>query len=240
MSATRRPTDGQVSRTVTAVSGSQASSSTPSFPGQGHPLVSGPQSMKDWQFYFDTLAPGLSAKLDDLGTYLGVSTDKLDTIRKEYPTQQHEICFHLLWTWYKNSTTSGKNDGEKLKNLHQALEDVGLHILTHEDIPSRGNYQFTGEVISGTTSFKDDREILKVAKRTLTASARLGRYFGLEEEDIQRVVSDNNSETVKQARGIIKACVDRNLLQTRQDLCNGLNYIQDTKMIDEMKKTWSC
>ncbi|XP_033761945.1 uncharacterized protein LOC117343619 [Pecten maximus] len=251
MSATKRQTDGQGSRTETVVSGSRESTSTPLFSGEGHSLVSEPQSPMevggatggqssiDWQFYFDTLAPELSEKLDELVILLEIKTGIFNNIKKEHQ-HQHEICFHLLWTWHKNSTKSGKNDSEKLKNLHQALKDIGLHILTQEEIPSRGNYQFTGEVISGTTSFKEDTEVLKVAKRTLSVSLRLGRFFGLKEEDIQRVVSNNRSDIAIQARYIIKACTNSDLLRTRQDLCNGLNYIQDTEMIDKMNKDWLC
>ncbi|OWF55479.1 hypothetical protein KP79_PYT19529 [Mizuhopecten yessoensis] len=237
------PTDLTSSSTVTVddagavvPSGSSAASQKERFPGQGISLGDGAQlPMEDWQFYFDTLSPNLSANLDDLAAYLDLPSDQLVSIRKGYNTE-HERCFHVLWSWLQKSSV--RNDTERLKHLRDALKAAGRNALAEEDIPTRNMYEYKGNVHDKEKKIQNGREALKIAKGVGDNSARLGRYFNLKEEDIARIVSNTHGDAVKQGQQIVEACINQNLLNTRQYLCDGLNYIGNILLINEMNEYW--
>ncbi|XP_069110843.1 uncharacterized protein [Argopecten irradians] len=248
MSYTAQPTDVSISHTITVPSGnSQQQTEYPGagvalgFPNQSPMEVDGgpvDQKCIDWQFYLDTLAPHISKELDDLATNLEIRSGKLESIRKEHATE-HEICFHLLWAWRENCHKSGANDDARLRALHNALREAGLTILAEEPMKTRPMYTFTGKVWNGSTNLKDGIETLKVAKGIGNVHARFGRYFKLKEEEITRVFLNKNSDSSKQAKEIISRCIQGGLLRTRQELCNGLNYVENTRLIEDMNEYWS-
>lgn len=214
------------------VSQNQSNPKTSACSKQSTSQTSGPV---DWQFYLDTLAPHLSTDLDDLATYLKIEKGKLDSIRKDYTTE-HEVCFHLLWAWRE----SGGNDvEERLRALHKALSDAGQKKLADKPRKTRSTYKFNGHVYNGTSYVVDGVETLTVANGIVDVHARFGRYFQLNEDDIKGIFIDNKCDSKKQAKEIIKYCIQRKLLCTRQELCDGLNYVEKIQLIEEMNKFWS-
>lgn len=215
------------------------------YAGQGYQLgtpgnmeVDGPARGRsiDWQFYLDTLVLGLSTEISQVATLLLLSAAELKALRKTYNGNEHEINFHVLWAWHKKQP-AGKNDDSKLKTLHDALKDAGLTYLTQDAIPTRGTYEYQGVVRSGQDNVTA-LDALKVANKVGGARCRLGRFFELNESEIDRHTQNNSDEVQNQGKSILEACKNSNILTTRQDLCNGLNYVEDIALIEEMNTYW--
>lgn len=195
------------------------------------------QDTAAWQFYLDYLASKLSADISEVAVYLGLETAKFDEIKNRCKSNRHEMCFNVLWAWYMRTV---KNE-DRLKEIKYALKESNRVDLSDEltegNFPLQENFRFDGEINNSQNKLSGS-DAIKVSKQLPLTFQRLARYFGLDENNIQRVCADNTGDVQEQSYRTIDLCIQQQKLTNRRQLCDGLAYIEQYTTISDLQKNW--
>ncbi|XP_033761267.1 uncharacterized protein LOC117343087 isoform X2 [Pecten maximus] len=188
---------------------------------------------RDWQFYLDWLSEKIHDEISTVATHLSISSDQQKRIEKDNNTV-HEKCFHMLWEWFR----SRKNNMDKVEDLHQALTFAERADILEDPMPQPAMYRFQSNSIPHPNKTLTELDLLKVSNEIGAQYPSLARYFRINESEIH--ASKYNKDEIKaQARDVLLKCLKSTLLQTRQQLCDGLHYKNRRDIIDLLVQRWS-
>ncbi|XP_033729082.1 uncharacterized protein LOC117318170 [Pecten maximus] len=188
---------------------------------------------RDWQFYLDWMSDKIHDEISPVATHLSISLDKQKQIEKDNNIE-HEKCFHVLWEWSR----SRKNDMDKVKALYQALIFADRADIAEDLIPKPAMYKSESDNIPHPNKKLIEKDLLIVSKKIGALYPSLARYFGINES----VIHDSKYKTDAlnaQSLEVLLKCFRQTLLQTRQQLCDGLHYKNRRDIIDLLIQEWS-
>lgn len=217
-------------------------------PGDHRMVISGTQqvehprppisSQTEWQFYLDYLSTKISSEINEIAIYLHVESGKVVEIKNRCRSNRHEMCFHVLWMWY-----SMNSDNEKRhKQITMALKESGRMDLSNElkdgTFPRPENFTYAG-AIQGPSQEVNGSDSMKVAKQLTWNFQSLARYFGLDENSLQTIIADDSEDVKEQSYNTLRMCINQRKLRTRQQLCNGLTYLELNTLIEDLARHWT-
>ncbi|XP_060086189.1 uncharacterized protein LOC132565559 [Ylistrum balloti] len=194
-----------------------------------------PKTNTDWQFYLDWISDKLpSQDTTTVAVHLGIEFDKQMQIAADNKNVQHEQCFQVLWEWFRRTS---KNGDEKIKALHDALNEAGRGDIAEQGVQRRSKYQLYEVDAPSLGTLITEIDILRVSKEIGAQYPSLARYFGIHEAEIHASRHDKDG-IQEQAKDILKKCLNHMLFSTRRQLCDGLCYKKRKDIIDKLKDEW--
>ena len=199
-------------------------------------IVSAFADENSMELLLDYVASQLGREVHRLATELGVEENQVYKLEMEYSCSTHEQIFHILYKWLTSNAGL-----DYIQVLIEALKSIERNDIREKvQAFKKDNYRYDLAGVDGSAVLNDNDKD-KVASELAANSYRLARFLGIPQSAISRIEKDNARNITSQTLRMLSSSGEhRKKKVTRQELCDGLLYIGQSNVVENLQMKWRC